>query len=89
VRSISQQKRFRDDLRRRKRRGKRIEELFEAVQILAEEGELPSFYSPHRLTGEWGGFWECHIEPDWLLIYLVTDAEVFLLRTGSHADLFD
>ncbi|MDO8553147.1 MAG: type II toxin-antitoxin system YafQ family toxin [bacterium] len=41
------------------------------------------------LTGEWLGFWECHIGPNWLLIYDVTDTEVLLARTGSHVDLFE
>ena len=42
----------------------------------------------HKLSGEWSGVWECHIEPDWLLIYAVTDEEVLLIRTGTHADQF-
>ena len=41
------------------------------------------------LSAEWSGFWECHIEPDWLLIYIVTDEEVLLIRTGTHDDLFN
>lgn len=88
MRRIAQQRRFRDDLRRQKRRGKDVEELIAAVELLAERGELPSGYRPHRLTGEWKGMWECHIESDWLLIYGVTEAEVLLVRTGSHSDLF-
>ncbi len=40
------------------------------------------------LSGEWGGVWECHLEPDWLLIYDVSDEEVLLIRTGTHADFF-
>lgn len=43
----------------------------------------------HKLSGEWSGFWECHIESDWLLIYDVTDEAVLLAGTGSHADLFE
>src|SRR5271166_3662648 len=43
----------------------------------------------HKLSGEWKGLWECHIEPDWLLIYDITSAEVLLIRTGAHSDLFD
>lgn len=58
------------------------------VELLAETGTLPPAYYPHRLRGEWKGVWECHIEPDWLLIYDVTDKEVLLIRTGTHADLF-
>jgi mRNA interferase YafQ len=89
MRRIAQRKQFRADLKRQKRRGKEIEELIVAVELLAEQGTLPSAYRPHRLTGEWIGVWECHIEPDWLLIYTVTDAEILLIRTGTHDDLFN
>jgi mRNA interferase YafQ len=89
MRRISQRKQFRADLRRQKRRGKDIEELIAVVELLAEQGDLPPAYQPHRLTGDWSGVWECHIEPDWLLIYCVTDEEVLLIRTGTHVDLFD
>ena len=41
------------------------------------------------LKAEWGGYWECHIAPDWLLIYRTTEQEVLLARTGTHADLFE
>ena len=88
MRRIAQRKQFRADLKRQKRHGKDIEELIVAVQLLVEQGELPARYRPHKLSGEWSGVGECHIEPDWLLIYAVTDAEVLLTRTGTHADLF-
>jgi mRNA interferase YafQ len=88
MRRIAQQRRFREDLRRQKRRGRNIEDLIEAVELLAENGELPPAYRPHKLVGQWKGVWECHIEADWLLIYSVTAREVLLIRTGSHRDLF-
>ena len=89
MRRIAQQKQFRNDVKRQKRRGNDVEELIGAIELLAEEGSLPTAYRPHKLTGEWRGVWECHIEPGWLLIYAVTDEEVLLIRTGTHADLFD
>lgn len=89
MRRIAQQRRFRIDLKRQKRRGKDIEELIAAVELLAETGMLPAGYRPHRLTGEWKGVWECHIEADWLLIYDVMLGEVLLIRTGTHSDLFE
>jgi mRNA interferase YafQ len=89
MRRISEQRQFRSDVKRVKRRGNDIEELIAAVELLAEDGELPAAYQPHKLSGEWAGTWECHIDPDWLLIYLVTETEVTLVRTGSHAELFD
>ena len=67
MRRISQRKQFRADLKRQKRRGRDIEELIAAVQLLAEQGALPVGYRPHKLSGEWSGVCECHIEPDWLL----------------------
>ena len=88
MRTVVRRARFSDELNQLRRRGKNIEELLDVVDILAEFGELPDAYSPHMLTGDWKGVWECHIEPDWLLIYLVTDREVILLRTGTHSDLF-
>ena len=88
MRRIAQRRQFRNDLKRQKRRGKDIEDLIAAVDLLAEYGSLPVSYRPHQLSGEWRGVWECHIEPDWLLIYDVTDEEVRLIRTGTHSDLF-
>lgn len=88
MRRIKQLSRFRTDLKLQKRRGKDIEELIAVVELLAQDGELPAGYRPHKLSGEWKGVWECHIEPDWLLIYDVTRDEVLLIRTGTHLDLF-
>jgi mRNA interferase YafQ len=89
MRHVTERKRFRDDLKRQLRRGKDREELLAVVELLAADGILPPAYQPHILRGDWKGVWECHIEPDWLLIYEVTLTEVVLIRTGSHADLFD
>ena len=88
MRRIAQRKQFRDDIKRQKRRDKDIEDLIAVVELLAEQGSLPAAYRPHKLTGEWRGVWECHIKPDWLLIYAVAEDEVLLIRTGTHADLF-
>jgi mRNA interferase YafQ len=89
VRTITQRKRFRDDLRRQKRSGRNVDELIAVVEILAEAGALSAAYRPHQLRGQWKGVWECHIEPDWLLIDEVTDTEVLLIRTGTHSELFE
>ncbi len=50
--------------------------------------DLAAKHRPHKLKGEWDSFHECHIGPDWLLIYLATDSRLILVRTGSHSDLF-
>lgn len=62
----------------------------EVVTILAETGTLPQRYRPHKLVGEWNGFWECHIQSDWLLIWEQRDTELVLILTdmGTHSDLF-
>ena len=59
------------------------------VLLLLEEQPLPSKYRDHALKGEWNGMHDAHIEPDWLLIYYVEGAELHLVRTGTHADVFD
>ena len=62
----------------------------EVVTLLAETGTLPSRYRPHKLTGDWQGFWECHIQPNWLLIWEQHEKELVLILTdtGTHSDLF-
>ena len=62
----------------------------EVVALLAETGSLPPQYRPHKLSGDLKGFWECHIQPDWLLIWEQRDTELILVLTdtGTHSDLF-
>jgi mRNA interferase YafQ len=62
--------------------------LREALALLASGADLPESYRDHALQGEWNGYRDLHIEPDWLLIYRITADEVQLARTGTHADLF-
>lgn len=52
------------------------------------EQPLSDNVHPHKLSGEYAGLWECHIESNWLLIYVITDEGVFLARTGTHENLF-
>ena len=82
--------RFRKDLKLAVRRGYRIELLEEVVNTLAERKPLAAKYKDHLLTGDYGGFRECHITPDWLLVYQIRETELvlFLSRTGTHSDLF-
>jgi len=89
MRRIAQRKWFRKDVKRMVKRGKDERKLFAAVNTLSRGGFLPPEFRPHHLVGRWSDFWECHIEPDWLLIYDVNDSEVLLVRTGTHADLFE
>ena len=81
---------FKKDLKLARKRGFRIEELRIVVNTLAEQKALADKYRDHSLSGEYKGFRECHIEPDWLLVYRIEEEalELFLFRTGTHADLF-
>lgn len=82
--------RFRKDLKIAIKRGYRIELLEAVVERLAQRSPLEEKYKDHALTGNYGGFRECHITPDWLLVYQVKENELVLLlsRTGTHSDLF-
>lgn len=80
---------FRKDLKRMRKRGKDLAKLELIVECLVKDLELEARHVPHPLTGNWKPLWDLHIEPDWLLIYQLTDDEVYLARTGSHSDLFD
>lgn len=83
---------FKRDYKLAKKRGCNIEELHLVIALLADGEELPEKYRDHALTDsrEYKGGRECHIEPDWLLVYRVVEDMLLLqlLRTGSHSDLF-
>lgn len=72
------------------KRGKDPQLLRNAVTILATEGRLPKSYLPHILKGSYKNIWECHLEPDWLLLWEQNDKELVLLLTdtGTHSDLY-
>lgn len=89
MRAIHQSIPFRRDLKRIRKRGKDLAKLFAVVEKLALGLALSPRHRPHPLMGEWKPKWECHIEPDWLLIYEVQDKDLYLVRTGTHADLFE
>jgi mRNA interferase YafQ len=82
---------FRKDLKRVQKRGKVLQKLKAIILLLLAESPLPLKNKDHGLIGNWIGHRECHIEPDWLLIYRI-DAdkkELILERTGTHTDLFE
>lgn len=81
---------FKKDFKRIKKRGYDISRLEKIVELLANEVPLPEQFKDHNLSGNYNGFRECHIAPDWLLIYQVNNNELVrvLSRTGSHSDLF-
>jgi mRNA interferase YafQ len=88
MREIILSNRFRRDLKRAKKRGYDLAKLGRIIDMLAAGEPLPARCRPHRLSCEYGGLWECHVEPDWLLVYDVTEELVELAATGTHADLF-
>jgi mRNA interferase YafQ len=81
---------FQKDLKRLQKRGLDMDLLTGVIKILAGGGTLPAKHRDHSLTGNFEGCRECHVQPDWLLIYEITENDLFLYltRTGSHADLF-
>ena len=81
--------RFKQDVRRAKKRGKDMDKLKAVLSLLIEQKTLPASCNDHPLRGDWSGFRDLHIEPDRLLLYRVEGDELQLARTGTHADLFD
>ena len=79
---------FKMGVKRMKKRGKDSAKFLEVIEVLAAGEVLPSVYRDHTLSGNWAGWNDCHIEPDWLLIYKLSDEELILGRTGTHADIF-
>ena len=79
---------FERDLRRARRRGKDLNKLWAVVDRLLAGATPEPRHRAHRLSGQWARSWECHIEPDWLLIWNVRDDSLALTRIGTDADLF-
>lgn len=86
--SINRTTQFKKDVKRMLRRNADIEGLKSVLKYLVNEKELPVKYRNHNLVGNYIGHQECHIEPDWLLIYRIENKELYLERTGTHSDLF-
>jgi mRNA interferase YafQ len=79
---------FKKDVKRAQKRGKDMNKLKSLLSLLIHQEPLPEAYQDHPLRGNWKGYRDAHIEPDWLLLYRVDDDELQLARTGTHADLF-
>ena len=88
MREIFETKQFRNDIKKIKKRGKALGKLKKVVEIVASGGVLDRRFRDHALGGKWIGSRDCHIEPDWLLIYRIDGESLYLERTGSHSDLF-
>lgn len=77
------------DVKRMRKRNKDMTKLRAVLTLLLEQRQLPRQYLDHPLKGDWKGYRDLHIEPDWLLIYRVAGNELRLARTGTHADVFE
>lgn len=82
--------RFKKDLKTASKRGYNLELLNDVVDKLASRQQLPDKNRDHELSGGYTGFRECHVAPDWLLVYRVVEKDLilYLMRTGTHSDLF-
>ena len=81
-------KQFEKDWKRLQKRGKSKEKMKAVLRLLINEGQLPQRNRDHKLIGNYKNRRECHIEPDWLLIYKIVEEDIIFERTGSHSDLF-
>ena len=88
MRTVRYTSQFKKDIKRAKKRRKDTEKLKAVIEILVEGKTLAARYKDHALVGNYRGARDCHIEPDWLLIYKIDEEELVLVRTGTHSDLF-
>mgnify|MGYP001813096006 FL=1 len=88
MKTIRRTSQFKRDIKRMQRQGREVEKLKRVLEALVKGEPLAAKHRDHVLVGQYKGTRECHIEPDWLLIYEVGETEIVLIRTGSHSDLF-
>ena len=88
MKAIRRTSQFKRDVKRMQQQGKDLDKLKRVLESLVEGLGLAQTYRDHVLVGQYKGTRECHIEPDWLLIYELAEDEIVLIRTGSHSDLF-
>lgn len=88
--SVSYTGQFKRSLKRCVKRGLDLKVFTDTLDLLQENGSLPPQYKAHKLVGDFAGCWECHMQPDWLLIWRQNDheLELVLIDTGSHSDVF-
>ena len=88
MKAIRRTTQFKKDVKRAKKRGKDTEKLRVVIEKLADGEALEARYRDRALVGTYRGARDCHLEPDWLLIYETSEEELVLIRTGTHSDLF-
>ena len=88
MKTIRRTSQFKRDVKRMQRQGREVEKLKRVLEALVKGEPLAVKHQDHVLVGQYKGTRECHVEPDWLLIYESAETEIVLIRTGSHSDLF-
>ena len=88
MKRIRRTSQFKKDVKRMGKRGNKFDDFKEVIRKLVAGESLEAKYRDHLLIGQYKGTRECHIEPDWLLIYEVNETELILVRPGTHSDLF-
>jgi mRNA interferase YafQ len=88
VRDLKYSKQFAKDSKLLTRRGKVMTKLRHLIELLATAQGLPAKFKDHPLSGDFAGFRECHLESDWLVVYQADAQTLYLVRTGTHADIF-
>ncbi len=86
--NVERTNQFKKDYKLAKKRGKKLVHLESIIANLISEEDLHSRHKPHKLSGDLAGYYECHVEPDYLLIYEYAQDQVILVRLGTHSDLF-
>ncbi len=91
MRTFSRTSQFKKDVKRAGKRGEDLSKLRSVMDLLIEGKQLPQEFKDHPLRGNFSGSRDCHINPDWVLIYTLTekDSRICFERTGTHSDLFD
>ena len=85
---ITQTSQFKKDFKKQIKRGKDPQKLFSFLELIEHDEPIPAKYKDHTLIRYWAGRRDCHLEPDWILIYKLSDEEIVFERTGSHIDIF-
>ena len=88
MKSVKQTSKFKKQYKACIKRGYDLSKFLTVLNLLRNDEPLPVRCRPHKLSGNYSDKWECHIEPDWLLIYEFDDDFIYLLGTGTHSDLF-
>jgi len=88
MRSLRYTSQFKKDFKRMRKRGADMKKLQEAIEKLVNEEKLDARFKDHPLQGKFAEAHDCHINPNWILIYAIVDNELRLIRTGTHSDLF-